>query len=96
MAFRTCCASRLDHIRCSIGMPLADASASAFDSMESRTVQRTCNQREIYQSPACIYNAIRDLSINRRDVYTKQTSFSSYLDLLAQHLVARASHPKLV
>ena len=33
----------------------------------------TCNQREIYQAPACIYNAIRERSINPQHVYTMQS-----------------------
>ena len=40
-----------------------------------RALPVTCNQREIYQSPACIY---RERSINRRHVYTKQTASNTY------------------
>ena len=52
---------------------------------------RACNQREIYQSPACIYRE-RERSINRRHVYTKQAASFRVLRgvLLAEGLKAAA------
>ena len=54
-------------------------------------MSHTCNQREIYQSPACIYKAERRLSIagmyiQSRDLHVPIACVRETVELLADHI----------
>ena len=49
-----------------------DANSSTVQSCAAILCFRTCNQRQTYQSPACIYKADRDLSIAGMYIQSRQ------------------------